>query len=100
MRSIYLSGYYQGSYYSLGDYAPQLGYRTVSFEIEPYWHAYYRKQPFYAERARWTRPREEGWMEDSEFYDRLSPYGQWTWIQGRYVWVPTRVERAPSWQPG
>ena len=97
MRSIYLAGYYEGRYYPLGDYAPQLGYQTVSFNIDAYWGAYYRDRPFYAERRRYAGPREQGWMDDSEFYDRLSPHGQWTWIQGRYVWVPTGVDR--GWRP-
>lgn len=97
MRSIYLAGYYEGSYYPLGDYAPQLGYQTVSFDVGAYWDRYYRDRPFYAERARFAGPREDGWMDDSEFYDRLSPHGQWTWMQGRYVWVPGGVDR--GWRP-
>jgi uncharacterized protein YraI len=43
MRSIYLSGYYQEYYYSLRDYAPRLGYRTVSFDINGYWNSNYRE---------------------------------------------------------
>lgn len=97
MRSIYLSGYYQGSYYSLGDYAPRLGYRTVSFDIEGYWGSNYRNRPFYGERKRWTHPREEGLVNTGVFYNRLAPYGSWVWIQGQYVWVPSRVDR--SWRP-
>lgn len=98
MRSIYLSGYYQGNYYSLGDYAPRLGYRTVSFDIEGYWGSNYRNRPFYGERTRWTRrPREEGYVDTGVFYNRLAPYGDWVWIQGQYVWVPSRVDR--SWRP-
>ena len=97
MRSIYLSGYYQGNYYSLGDYAPRLGYRTVSFDIEGYWGSNYRNRPFYGERTRWTRPREEGLVNTGVFYNRLAPYGSWVWIQGQYVWVPSRVDR--SWRP-
>ena len=31
------------------------------------------------------------------FYDRLSPYGQWVWLQGQYVWVPDNV--GPAWRP-
>jgi len=97
MRSIYLSGYYQGNYYSLGDYAPRLGYRTVSFDIDGYWASNYRDRPFYGERTRWTRPREEGFVNTGIFYKRLAPYGSWVWIQGQYVWVPSRVDR--SWRP-
>ena len=98
MRSIYLSGYYQGHYYSLGDYAPRLGYRTVSFDIEGYWGSNYRNRPFYGERTRWTRrPREEGYVDTGVFYNRLAPYGNWVWIQGQYVWVPSGVDR--SWRP-
>jgi uncharacterized protein YraI len=97
MRSIYLSGYYQGAYYSLRDYAPRLGYRTVSFDINGYWNSNYRDRPFYGERSRWTAPREEGYVDTAVFYDRLSPYGDWTWLQGQYVWVPSRVDQ--SWRP-
>ncbi|MGH6735683.1 MAG: DUF6600 domain-containing protein [Methyloceanibacter sp.] len=97
MSSIYLSGYYEGSYYSLGDYAPRLGYQTVTFDVEAYWDAYYRDEPFYGERTRWGGPRDIGYVDDAVFYDRLSPHGQWTWIQGRYVWVPGGVDRA--WRP-
>jgi len=97
MRSIYLSGYYQGNYYSLGDYAPRLGYRTVSFDINGYWDSNYRNRPFYGDRTRWTRPREEGSVDTGVFYNRLAPYGSWVWIQGQYVWVPSRVDR--SWRP-
>jgi len=97
MRSIYLSGYYQGNYYSLGDYAPRLGYRTVSFDIDGYWASNYRDRPFYGERTRWTRPRAEGFVDTGVFYNRLAPYGSWVWIQGQYVWVPSRVDR--SWRP-
>lgn len=97
MRSIYLSGYYQGNYYSLGDYAPRLGYRTVSFDVDGYWASNYRDRPFYGERKRWTRPREEGFVDTGVFYNRLAPYGSWVWIQGQYVWVPSRVDR--SWRP-
>ena len=97
MRSIYLSGWYQGNYYALRDYAPRLGYRTVTFDIEGYWASNYRNRPFYGERTRWTRPREEGYVDTNVFYNRLSPHGNWTWIQGQYVWVPARVDR--SWRP-
>ena len=97
MRSIYLSGYYQGDYYSLRDYAPRLGYRTVSFDIDGYWNSNYRDRPFYGERSRWTAPPEEGYVDTAVFYDRLSPYGNWTWLQGQYVWVPSRVDQ--SWRP-
>jgi len=97
MRSIYLSGYYQGYYYSLRDYAPRLGYRTVSFDINGYWNSNYRDRPFYGERSRWTAPREEGYVDTALFYDRLSPYGDWTWLQGQYVWVPSGVDQ--SWRP-
>ena len=97
MRSIYLSGWYQGNYYALRDYAPRLGYRTVTFDIEGYWGKNYRNRPFYGERTRWTRPREEGYVNTGAFYKRLSPHGNWTWIQGQYVWVPARVDR--SWRP-
>lgn len=46
MRSIYLKGWYQGHYYALRDYAPRLGYRVVSFDIDPYWDSHYRDRPF------------------------------------------------------
>ena len=97
MRSIYLSGWYQGNYYALRDYAPRMGYRTVTFDIEGYWGKNYRNRPFYGERTRWTQPREEGYVQTSAFYNRLSPHGSWTWIQGQYVWVPGGVDR--GWRP-
>jgi len=31
------------------------------------------------------------------FYDRLSPYGDWVFLNGRTVWVPAR--RPAQWQP-
>jgi uncharacterized protein YraI len=97
MRSIYLSGYSEGDYYLLRDYAPDLGYRRVTFNIDAYWDSYYRDEPFYGDRGRWGRPREAGWVDDNVFYNRLSPYGSWTWIQGQYVWVPRGVDR--GWRP-
>ncbi len=97
MRAIYLAGWYEGYYYPLRDYAPQLGYPVVSFDIEAYWDAYYRRRPFYAERARWGAPQQEGWADRSVFYDRLAPYGQWTWLEGQYVFVPGNVDR--FWRP-
>jgi uncharacterized protein YraI len=97
MRSIYLAGWYQGYYYPLRDYAPQLGYPVVTFDIGTYWDAYYRGRPFYADRARWGGPRQEGWVDHGAFYDRLAPYGQWTWLEGQYVFVPGGVDRA--WRP-
>jgi len=97
MRSTYLSGYSEGDYYLLRDYAPDLGYRRVTFDIDAYWDNYYRDEPFYGDRGRWGGPREAGWVDDGVFYDRLSPHGSWTWIQGRYVWVPANVDR--GWRP-
>jgi uncharacterized protein YraI len=97
MRSIYLAGWYQGHYYPLRDYAPQLGYPVITFDIGTYWDAYYRGRPFYADRARWGAPRQEGWVDRGAFYDRLAPYGQWTWLEGQYVFVPGGVDRA--WRP-
>jgi uncharacterized protein YraI len=97
MRSIYLSGFYQGNYYSLREYAPRLGYRVVSFDIDGYWDSNYRQRPFYGERARWSRPREEGFVNTGIFYNRLAPYGDWVWLQGQYVWVPAGVDR--WWRP-
>ena len=32
MSSVYLAGYYDGEYYLLKDYAPDLGYQTVTFD--------------------------------------------------------------------
>ena len=97
MRSIYLAGWYQGYYYPLRDYAPQLGFPVVTFDVGTYWDAYYRNRPFYAERARWVAPRQEGWIDRGVFYDRLAPYGQWTWLEGQYVFVPGDTDR--SWRP-
>lgn len=97
MRSIYLAGWYQGYYYPLRDYAPQLSYPIVTFDIRGYWDAYYRARPFYADRARWGGPRQEGWTDRTAFYDRLAPYGQWVWLEGQYVFVPANVDR--FWRP-
>jgi uncharacterized protein YraI len=97
MRSIYLQGWYQGNYYALRDYAPRLGFRVVSFDIGPYWDSNYRERPFYRDRARWGGSYGEGWTNRAVFYDRLAPYGNWTWIQGQYVWVPSNV--GPYWRP-
>ena len=97
MRSIYLAGWYQGYYYPLRDYAPQLRYPVVTFDIRAYWDAYYRGRPFYADRARWGGPRQEGWIDRGVFYDRLAPYGQWVWLEGQYVFVPSNVDR--FWRP-
>ena len=100
MRSIYLQGWYRGYYYSLRDYAPRLGYRVVSFDIGPYWDSNYRERPFYGERRRWGGSGEsfgEGWTNRAIFYDRLTPYGNWVWLQGQYVWVPMNV--GPYWRP-
>ena len=100
MRSIYLQGWYQGQYYSLGDYAPRLGYRVVSFNIGPYWDANYRDRPFYRDRGKWGGAGGsygEGWADRSSFYGRLAPYGDWIWLEGQYVWVPEGV--GPQWRP-
>jgi uncharacterized protein YraI len=97
MRSIYLSGSYQGYYYPLRDYAPRLGYSVVDFDINQYWDAYYRDRPFYQDRPQWAGPRSEGWVDRAVFYDRLQPYGDWVWLEGQYVWVPADVDR--QWRP-
>lgn len=99
MRSIYLQGWYRGYYYSLRDYAPRLGYRVVSFDIGPYWDANYRQRPFYGDRGKWGggSPYGEGSTNRGAFYNRLSPYGNWIWLQGQYVWVPQNV--GPHWRP-
>ncbi len=97
MRSIYLSGFYQGYYYPLSDYAPRLGYSVVSFDINQYWDAYYRDRPFYQERPQLAAPRSEGWVDRAVFYDRLQSYGDWVWLEGQYVWVPANVDQ--QWRP-
>jgi uncharacterized protein YraI len=97
MRSIYLKKWYSGYYYSLQDYAPRLGLRVVSFDINPYWDSNYRERPFYRDKGRWGGSYGEGWTNRSVFYDRLAPYGDWIWLQGQYVWVPSRV--GPHWRP-
>jgi uncharacterized protein YraI len=97
MRSIYLQGWYRGNYYALRDYAPRLGFRVVSFDIGPYWDSNYRERPFYRDRSRWGGSYGEGWTDRAGFYGRLAPYGNWTWIQGQYVWVPSNV--GPHWRP-
>ncbi len=97
MRSIYLAGYYDDEYYLLSDYAPELGYQTVTFDRVAYWDSYYRDKPFYKDRHRVAEPRDASWVDDGVFYDRLSPYGSWTWMEGQYVWVPTGIDI--SWRP-
>ena len=97
MRSIYLTGFYQGYYYPLRDYAPRLGYPVIDFDIGHYWDANYRDRTFYDERPRWSHAREEGSVDRAIFYDRLEPYGEWVWLQGQYVWVPVNVDR--QWRP-
>jgi uncharacterized protein YraI len=100
MRSIYLQGWYRGQYYSLGDYAPRLGYRVVSFDIGPYWDSNYRDRPFYRDRGKWGGAGGsygEGWTDRGSFYGRLAHYGSWIWLQGQYVWVPDNV--GPYWRP-
>jgi len=97
MSSIYLAGYYDGEYYLLSDYAPDLGYQVVTFDRAAYWDAYYQDEPFYDDRSRVTEARGEDWVDDGVFYDRLSPHGSWTWTQGQYVWVPTGVDS--GWRP-
>ena len=97
MRSIYLKKWYSGYYYSLQDYAPRLGIRVVSFDINPYWDSNYRERPFYRDKGRWGGSYGEGWTNRAVFYDRLAPYGDWIWLQGQYVWVPARV--GPHWRP-
>ena len=97
MRSIYLAGYYDGEYYLLSDYAPDLGYQVLTFDRAAYWDAYYQDEPFYDDRSRVTEARGEDWVDDGVFYDRLSPHGSWTWTQGQYVWVPTGVDA--GWRP-
>jgi uncharacterized protein YraI len=97
MRSIYLKKWYSGYYYSLQDYAPRLGIRVVSFDINPYWDSNYRQRPFYRDKGRWGGSYGEGWTNRAVFYDRLEPYGDWIWLQGQYVWVPQKV--GPYWRP-
>ena len=97
MRSIYLAGYYDGEYYLLSDYAPDLGYQVLTFDRAAYWDAYYQDEPFYDDRSRVTEARGEDWLDHGVFYDRLSPHGSWTWTQGQYVWVPTGVDA--GWRP-
>src|SRR5688572_28830846 len=45
MSAVYLSGYSDGDYYLLRDYAPDLGYQRVTFNIDAYWDSYYRDEP-------------------------------------------------------
>ena len=99
MRSIYLQGWYRGYYYSLRDYAPRLGYRVVSFDIGRYWDSNYRERPFYGDRGKWGggSPYGEGSANRGAFYHRLARYGNWLWLQGQYVWVPSNV--GPYWRP-
>lgn len=99
MRSIYLQGWYQGYYYALADYAPRLRYPVVSFDIGRYWDSNYRDRPFYGDRGKWGggSPYGEGSTNRGAFYNRLSPYGNWIWLQGQYVWVPNNV--GPYWRP-
>jgi uncharacterized protein YraI len=97
MRSIYLQGWYRGSYYSLRDYAPRLGYPVVAFDVGGYWDDNYRDRPFYRDRGRWGGSYGEGWTERTSFYGRLAPYGDWIWLEGQYVWVPEGV--GPQWRP-
>jgi uncharacterized protein YraI len=97
MRSIYLAGYYDGEYYLLSDYAPDLGYQIVTFDVAAYWDSYYQGEPFYNGQYRVSEARGADWVDDGVFYDRLSPYGSWTWTQGQYVWVPAGVDY--GWRP-
>jgi uncharacterized protein YraI len=97
MRSIYLAGYYDGDYYLLSDYAPDLGYQIVTFDRAAYWDSYYQDEQFYNSQYRVTEARGADWVDDGVFYDRLAPHGAWTWTQGQYVWVPTGVDAA--WRP-
>jgi uncharacterized protein YraI len=100
MSAIYLMGYHDDGYYALRDYAPQMDFPVVRFEIGGYWDKHYRNRDFYRERDRWGPRRQDRgprYRESSSFYGPLRPYGDWVWFQGQYVWVPTRVDR--GWQP-
>ena len=97
MRAIYLKGLYQGGYYALSNYAPQMRFAIVKFDINTYWGSYYRTRPFYADRARWAQPRAEGWVNTATFYAPLERHGDWVWLQGQYVWVPIDVDT--NWRP-
>lgn len=97
MRAIYLKGLYRDGYYALSDYAPQMRYSIVKFEINEYWNFHYRNRPFYADRARWARPRAEGWVNRATFYAPLERHGDWVWLRGQYVWVPAGVDS--HWRP-
>ena len=97
MSAVYLAGYYEGEYYLLSDYAPDLGYQVLTFDRAAYWDAYYRDEPFYEDQYRVTEARGEDWVDERVFYDRLSSDGSWTWTQGQYVWVPTGVDE--NWRP-
>ncbi|MGH6865526.1 MAG: DUF6600 domain-containing protein [Methyloceanibacter sp.] len=100
MSAVYLAGLYEGEYYPLRDYAPSMGFEVVTFDVDAYWGEYYSDRPFYQERSRWAGGGYggEGYVDDQAvFYDRLAPHGEWAWMQGRYVWVPSRVNR--DWRP-
>ena len=56
-----------------------------------------RQRPSMRQQARWTAPRQEGWTDRAVFYDRLAPFGQWVWLEGQYVFVPSNVDR--FWRP-
>ena len=92
MKSIYLSELYQGYYYPLRDYAPRLGYSVVDFDINQYWRAYYRDH--LSAEISTVEPPSLGRLgvDKAVFYDRLQPYGEWVWLEGRYVWVPVNVD--------
>jgi uncharacterized protein YraI len=98
MSADYIQAYSQGAYHPIRQVARSLGVAVVAFDIDAYWRAYYQSRPFYAELPRWRTPAPRPPATNvGVFYNRLSPHGDWVWVQGQYVWVPANVDS--RWRP-
>ena len=78
------------------DYARSTRLSRYTFDLDRYWTAHYRDRPFYPERAAWLAAPRSPTVDNGVFYRELSPYGRWTQLEGRYVWMPQVGE---GWRP-
>ncbi|NRG19203.1 hypothetical protein HPQ64_16045 [Rhizobiales bacterium] len=93
---------YRGSWMEASDYARYAYLPVVSFQISSYWDRFYRDEPFYARISAYTDgvarigDRASVSVSVGSFYRPLAPYGRWTEVRGRYVWVP---DVSSGWHP-
>ena len=91
-----LYDYNQQAWVEVDDYARTTRLPRYTFDLDRYWTAHYRDRPFYPQRAAWLVAPSSPAVDNGVFYRELSPYGRWTPLEGRYVFMP---EVREGWRP-